>query len=172
MINWKYYPSSDRPPQVIKDVVSAFEVNASDIDSSVHKKKSDEVLATLRSSLERLEFRVEKSKKSEDMIKVPVLFGREGSVSKSFRADAFSEKDGFVLEIEAGRAVMNNAFLKDLFQACMMHDVRYFGVAVRNIYEGGSRRSKDFENIIGFFDALYASQRLDLPFEGMVAIGY
>ena len=168
MINWKYYPSSHRPPQIIRDVVSAFEASASDIDSSIHKKKSDEVLAVLRPSLEGLDFRVEKSKKKLDKISVPVLFGREGSVSKSFEADAFSEQHGFVLEIEAGRAIANNAFLKDLFQACMMRDVRYFGVAVRNDY----RQSNDFERMIGFFDALYASQRLNLPFEGMVGVGY
>ena len=83
-------------------------------------------------------------------------------------ADAFSEQHGFVLEIEAGRAIANNAFLKDLFQACTMRDVRYFGVAVRNDYRG----SNDFERMTGFFDALYASQRLNLPFEGMVGIGY
>ena len=50
----------------------------------------------------------------------------------------------------------------------MMRDVRYFGVAVRNDY----RQSNDFERMIGFFDALYASQRLNLPFEGMVGVGY
>jgi len=32
------------------------------------------------------------------------------------------------LEVEAGRAYTNYQFLKDLFQACMMHDVQYLGM--------------------------------------------
>ena len=99
---------------------------------------------------------------------MPVLFGAQGKPAKVFEADAFSREHGFVLEVEAGRGVTNNQFLKDPFQACMMHDVRYFGVAVRNVY----RKSHDCDRMSTFFDTLYASRRLDLPFMGMVAIGY
>jgi hypothetical protein len=48
-----------------------------------------------------------------------------------------------VLEVEAARGVDNNQFLKDLFQACMMHDVQYLGIAVRNVYP----QSPDFEKV-------------------------
>jgi hypothetical protein len=51
---------------------------------------------------------------STQKIHVPVLFGANGKVEKSFDADAYSPKAGFVLEVEAGRAVANNQFLKDL----------------------------------------------------------
>lgn len=79
---------------------------------------------------------------------------------------------GFVLEAEAGRAVVNNQFLKDLFQACMMKDVAHLGIAVRNLYEGGGAKSRDFERVVTFFDTLYASNRLKLPLTSVVVIGY
>lgn len=73
-----------------------------------------------------------------------------------------------MLEIEAGRAVVNNAFLKDLFQACMMQDVNFAAIAVRNVYRG----SRDFERVVSFFDTLYASRRLTLSLKGILIIGY
>jgi hypothetical protein len=99
---------------------------------------------------------------------VPVLFGRNGRLEKSFEADAYHETAGFVVEVEAGRGVTNNQFLKDLFQACMMHDVFYLAVAVRNIYNG----SQDYEIVERFLSTLYASQRLQLPLRGILAVGY
>jgi hypothetical protein len=73
-----------------------------------------------------------------------------------------------VVEVEAGRGVVNNDFLKHLFQACMMHDVNYFVVAVRKRYQGQS----DFETVYKFFDTLYASRRLMLPLHGVLVVGY
>ena len=125
-------------------------------------------MAALSADLLRLGYRVEVSKKSIDKVQVPVLFGRNGQVDKSFEADAYDPATGTVLEIEAGRAVVNNAFLKDLFQACMMQDVDYAAIAVRIVY----RRSKDFDRVATFFDTLYASRRLRLPLKGVLVIGY
>ena len=96
------------------------------------------------------------------------MFGRNGRLDKSFDADAYHRDLRFVLEVEAGRGVLNNQFLKDLFQACMMHDADYLGIAVRNIYG----QSADFEKVIRFFDTMYASNRLKLPLKGILVIGY
>lgn len=63
---------------------------------------------------------------------------------------------------------MNNQFLKDLFQACMMHDVYYLAIAVRTTYKG----SQDFETVCRFFNTLYSSQRLQLPLRGILVLGY
>ena len=52
--------------------------------------------------------------------------------------------------------MVNNQFLKDLFQACMMHDVFYLAIAVRNLYRG----RPDFEVVCRFLSTLSASQRL------------
>ncbi len=108
------------------------------------------------------------SKKAIDKIQVPVLFGRNGQVEKSFEADAYDPTTGTVLEIEAGRAVVNNAFLKEVFQACLMQDVDFAAIAVRIVY----RRSRDFDRVVTFFDTLYASRRLTLPLKGVPVIGY
>ena len=73
-----------------------------------------------------------------------------------------------VVEVEAGRGYLNNQFLKDLFQACMMHNVDYCAIAVRNHYI----KSRDFEKVKGFFETLFASGRLQLPLKGVLLIGY
>jgi hypothetical protein len=119
-------------------------------------------------ALRRAGFTVESGKKKGMKIRVPVLFGRNGKTEKAFDADAFHEKEGFVVEVEAGRGVVNNQFLKDFFQACMMHDVRYLAIAVRHTYKG----NRDFDRVITFFDTLYASRRLTLPLHGILIIDY
>lgn len=169
MINWAYLPFSDKPPQFILDVVKVFEDNEQNISSTTHnKQESNEVLAKLADALEDIGFTVERGKKKEQKINVPVLYGQNGSIKKFFNADAFFKKEGFVLEVEAGRAVSNYQFLKDLFQACMMQDVFYLGIAVRNDY----RNKPDFEKMLTFFDTLYKSGRLELPLKGILLIGY
>lgn len=126
------------------------------------------MLAEIRDALVDCGFAVETGKKEADRICVPVLFGLNGRIEKSFHADAYNEREGFVIEVEAGRGVVNNQFLKDFFQACMMHDVKYLAIAVRNTY----RNLNDFERVRRFFDTLYASNRLHLPLEGVLLIGY
>jgi hypothetical protein len=73
-----------------------------------------------------------------------------------------------VVEVEAGRGYLNNQFLKDLFQACMMHDVDYCAIAVRNRYI----TVNDYESVLSFFETLYASNRLKLPLKGVLLVGY
>ncbi len=169
MINWIYFPLSDRPQKLVYDIAAVFEKVADDIDSANHNEQvSNVVLSKVREGLVELGFLVESGKKASEKIKVPVLFGQKGIAIKTFEADAYHEQEGFVIEVEAGRGVVNNQFLKDLFQACMMNEVQFLAIAVRNIYQG----SNDFEKIKKFFETLYASQRLVLPLKGMMIIGY
>ena len=133
-MNWQYYPKSDQCPKHLLSVVKVFEGQEKKIGSRNHKLKSNEVLAVVARDLVKLGFAVEKGKKAVEKIKVPVLFGLNGRLEKSFEADAFDEKTGTVLEVEAGRAVVNNQFLKDLFQACLMHGVYYLVIAVLTRY--------------------------------------
>lgn len=168
-INWVYFPKSSPPPEFGLRIVALFEDIADTIDSSARTgQHSDTVMALLRPGLEKLGFRVEKGKSIEDKIVVPVLFGRKGKVLKCFNADAHAVSEGWVLEVEAGRAVDNNQFLKDIFQACMMHDVLHLAVAVRNTY----RHSDDFAKVESFLETLYISGRLQLPLKGILLIGY
>lgn len=169
MINWAFFPQSEKPTPLVEQVVKVFEKNAEQIDSKTNdKQESNVVLEKLSADLSHIGFKVEKGKKKADKIHIPVLFGRNGIVEKAFEADALHFEGKFVLEVEAGRAVANYQFLKDLFQACMMQEVDYLGIAVRNQYT----TSKDFERVFTFFDTLYKSNRLSLPLKGILIVGY
>lgn len=76
------------------------------------------------------------------------------------------------MEVEAGRGVVNNQFLKDLFQACMMDEVDYLAIAVRNVYTAAGVSNADFERVVTFFDTLFASNRMRLPLKGILILGY
>lgn len=169
MLNWIYYPLCDEPPVIAAKVAAAFEHHAQDIDSATHAKQdSNEVLSKIASSLESIGFRVERSKKQKDKIQIPVLFGERGHPRKTFEADAFCADERFVIEVEAGRACTNYQFLKDMFEACMMHGVDYLAVAVRNDYRG----SDDYSTVVKFIHTLYASSRMQLPLKGIMIVGY
>jgi hypothetical protein len=168
MINWQYYPKRKEIPIHLKDVVDIFELKENLISSDKHNLHSNEVLEQVSLNLLELNYEVETSKKSSDKIKVPVLFGMNGKLEKYFDADAYNEDLKTVIEVEAGRAVTNYQFLKDLFQACMMHEVDFLVIAVRNTYS----KNKDFQSVITFFNTLYASERLVLPLKGVLIIGY
>ena len=172
MINYNYFPRSLKLPSFLDKVVDVFKDNSSKIDSKSKKLASNAVLKIVSSDLVKIGFEVEKSKSSSGKIKVPVLFGVNGKIEKSFDADAYNPKEFVVLEVEAGRAVLNNQFLKDLFQACMMQEVKVLCIAVRNIYSYSKTTRKDFEEVSKFFDTLYQSNRLQLPLEGVLVIGY
>ena len=129
---------------------------------------SNEVLAKICKDLQAIGFQVETGKTANAKIKIPVLFGANGKVEKSFEADGYDAANKVVIEVEAGRGVTNHQFLKDLFQACVMQDVDYLVIAVRNDYRG----SDDYSKVITFLETLYASQRLKLPLTGVLIIGY
>ena len=168
MINWQYYPKRKEIPTHLKDVVDIFGVKQSLISSDDFTLNSNEVLEKVSLNLLKLNYKVEVSKKAIDKIKVPVLFGMNGKLEKYFDADAYNEDLKTVIEVEAGRAVTNYQFLKDLFQACMMHEVDFLVIAVRNTY----RTNNDFQSVITFFDTIQASGRLILPLKGILIIGY
>lgn len=168
MINWMYFPKNKYPDEISIKVVKAFESVSEVIDSYSNKLKSDEVLASVRPKLEKIGFSVEKSKKTDDIIAVPVLYGLNGKVEKSFEADGYLASFGYVIEVEAGRGVTNNQFLKDFFEACTMVGVDKLCICVRNIYG----QNYDFNNVCKFFDSLYTSNRLVIPLSGLLIIGY
>ena len=115
---------------------------------------------------------MEKGKGRDEKIDVPVLFGENNEIDKSFYADAVNRAQGIVIEVEAGRAVRNNQFLKDIFQACMMFDIEYLVIAVLNEYTGGGATTRDYHEVKTFLETLYVSNRLRLPLKGILVIGY
>lgn len=175
MINYQFFPRSQGITEKISEIINCFEK----VDNSKNKGqhlKSNEMLAMLRPHLEAIGFKVESGKSANEQINVPVLFGENNNVDKSFAADALSNDHKIVIEVEAGRAVFNNQFLKDIFQACMMFEVEYLVIAVLNEYKfkvnGQERSSHDFQSIKTFLETLYISNRLQLPLKGILLIGY
>ncbi|MBL0309571.1 MAG: hypothetical protein IPP77_07835 [Bacteroidetes bacterium] len=168
MLQYQLFPRSFGITKEVQAVIDCFDKNYDKIKSPENTLNSDEVLKIIRPSLEKLNFKVEASKSQVDKIKVPVLFSLNNRIDKSFDADAVSGDNRIVLEVEAGRAYVNNQFLKDVFQACMMPSVNYLILAVRNDYRGND----DFSKIFQFFETLYINSRLKLPLEGIVLIGY
>ena len=167
-IEWMHYPNNAPCPWQLTQIIDCFKLSEQSISSSSNQLKSDKVLEELAPSLEGLGFKVERSKKADGRIRVPVLFGRSGQAAKSFDADAYHADQGIVLEVEAGRGYANNQFLKDLFQVSVMQGVEYAAIAVRLKY----RDSPDFERVVSFIDTLYASDRLQLPLTGLLIVGY
>ena len=150
-------------------MVGCFEAISSQIASLENVgQASNVVLAKVKLGLEGLGFLVESNKTSAGKITVLVLYGANGRVDKAFEADAYHPQEKTVVEVEAGRGVTNYQFLKDLFQACVMQDVDYVVIAVRQDYRG----SPDFAKVITFIETIYASNRLTLPLKGLLIIGY
>lgn len=168
MINYQFFPRSQGVNHKIREVIQCFKNIEDNINSEFYQLSSNEVLCIVREHLEKIDFIVETGKSTKQKINVPVLFGLNNGVDKCFNADALSIDGKIVIEVEAGRAVDNNQFLKDIFQACMMHEVEYLVLVVRNIYRG----NKDFEKVFTFLETLYISNRLKLPLKGILLIGY
>lgn len=168
-ILWQHFPKHSPCSENLKKVVGCFEEVSADIASLDNVGQvSNDVLAKVRGGLERIGFLVETSKTSEGKIKVPVLYGANGKIEKAFEADAYHPIHKIVIEVEAGRGVTNYQFLKDLFQACVMQDVDYAVIAIRQDYRG----SDDFSKVVTFIETIYASNRLILPLRGLLIIGY
>ncbi len=172
MINWMYFPQNRQVEPHLVEIIEVFSKVESSIDSEVYSGdqnlKSDTVLEIVSPGLEEIGFRVEKSKKAEHKIRVPVLYGLNGKVDLAFEVDAYSELTQTVIEVEAGRAVVNYQFLKDLYESCMMQGVSFLCLAVKNIY----KNSKDFQKVCTFLETLYISNRIQIPLSGILVIGY
>lgn len=175
MINFQFFPRSHGLTPEMRQIIDCF-VSVDVAKSKGQHIQSNDMLELVRPHLETCGFRVETGKKKEEKIDVPVLFGENNEVDKSFFADALSGDGRIVLEVEAGRAVRNNQFLKDIFQACMMFDVEYLAIAVLNEYQchsnGKALISHDYLEVKTFLETMYVSNRIRLPLKGILLIGY
>lgn len=175
MINFQFFPRSQGVTPMIREIIECFKAVDDEKDANIHLKSND-MLALVRPHLENIGFTVETGKAKNEQIFVPVLFSENDEVDKSFAADALSNDHKIVIEVEAGRAVFNNQFLKDIFQASMMCDVEYLVIAVLNEYifkvNGVEKCSHDYQSVKTFLETLYVSNRLQLPLKGILLIGY
>ena len=167
-IRHQFFPVNKKTPEHLVSVIKVFNEYEDKINSHKHKLDSNTVLEILRKNLEGVGFRIETGKKKNEKIKIPVLFGENDRIIKSFDVDGYHEEFKTVLEVEAGRGVTNNQFLKDFFEACIMVNVDYCIIAVRDTY----LKQKDFEKVKDFFDSMYASGRMNIPLKGLLIIEY
>lgn len=171
-IQFQYFPKSERMPDHLGSLIEVFNKKDGVISSNGNQLRSDEVLSILAPEMERIGYKVEKGKSSKLKIRIPVLYGRNNTIEKAFEVDGFNKETGTVVEVEAGRGVMNHQFLKDLFEAIVMQEVNYLVIAIRNIYEYSNTQSEDFEKVVEFIEVLYTSNRISLPLKGILIVGY
>jgi hypothetical protein len=104
MIQYQFFPRSQGITPEIRKVIDCFTHVSDRIDSDSNNLKSNEVLHYLFQPLSEIGYKVETSKSKEDKIDVPVLFGLDNKIDKSYNADALSADGKIVIEVEAGRA--------------------------------------------------------------------
>ena len=83
-ILWTYFPKNSETTRNLKDIVEIFRKNVRKIDSNNNTFSSDEVLGVISDDLKRIGYRVEKSKRREDKIRIPVLYGECGKIELAF----------------------------------------------------------------------------------------
>ena len=168
-LNFNLFPRYQKIAQWQKDTIAAVDLKSIDTDHG--NNKSNEVLEIVTPRLEQIGYKVEQG---GSRIHLPVLYGLNGKVEKYFEADAYCPDKKAVLEVEAGRAVPNNAFLKDLFEACVMQDVEHLVIAVCNSYRPPSLKTpqKHFQTVSVWMDTFFSSKRVQLPLDSVLIIGY
>jgi len=175
--HWRYYPPRSAPPIWADELVQVFAEAQPSIDSSIVQGLGSEgVLKALRLGLEANGYVVEASKARIDRIARPVLFGEQGHARVNYEVDAVQEEDQVLLEVEAGRGMMGNAVYRDLVRTSLIVGARFLALCVMNEYRyrSGSKEmvSRDYQLASDQLDAIYASGRLALPFDGVLLVGY
>ncbi len=170
---WSYFPRNAKAPEWVHQFVAVVE-SAESVVSTANRSglKSDDVLAALASGLAALGYSVEAGKKKAQKISRPVLFGENGVARVSYEIDAFHDELGIAVEVEAGRGAANNADYRDIVRTALILDARYLALVMPVDYRTGNQSIKAYSRTREQLDALYASDRLKLPFAGVLLVGY
>jgi hypothetical protein len=170
---WKFYPSRSPAPDWVDMVIEAFAGASTQIDSRKnHGVTSDVALAVLRPALVAMGFEIEAGKTAAAKIRRPVLFGEGGRPIVAYEVDGFHEERRIVLEVEAGRGAAGNADYRDLVRTSLIVDADYLILGMMLEYVTGKTTMRSYERTRDQIDAIYASERLKLPFKGILLIGY
>ena len=142
--------------------------------TSGHWNESDTVLNSLRADLEAQGYQVEKSKRRGDKLYRPVLFAEQGQTVVQYEIDAFHPLEEIAVEVEAGRAIQGGAFYRDIIRISLMIDAKYAAILMPQVYKFGARTAitAPFQQGLDQLDALYSSHRLELPFQGVLLVGF
>jgi hypothetical protein len=174
---WFYFPSSERPPEWVAAFLGVVTDARTSIDSmTVEHLTSDVVLSFLRPGLEGFGYEVETGKAAAQKIRRPVLFGDRGHERVAYEVDAVHDDLGVLVEVEAGRGARGNAVYRDLIRASLIVGARFLVLGVMQEYRhqsGGKPTTvASYREARDQLDAVYASGRLKLPFEGVLLFGY
>lgn len=173
---WKYYPLNATPPDWVYEVVDV--VNKCELSISTHESytglSSDAVLAELRPGLEGLGFEVERGKLAHEKVRRTVLYGENGVPHVNYDVDAFNDYIGAAVEVEAGRGAANNADYRDIVRTALILDADFLVLVQPYLYRSNqsAKGIPAYENSRDQLDAIYQSRRLQLPFKGVLLIGY
>ena len=170
---WNYYPRNARPPHWVDGLVAIVSEAAATI-STVEQRtglSSDEVLRELSPGLTALGYVVESGKTKDAKIYRPVLFGQNGVPEVSYEIDAFHDELGIAVEVEAGRGAANNADYRDIVRTSLILDADYLALLMPIKYRSTSSIPA-FVRTRNQLEAIYASKRLQLPFMGVLLVGY
>jgi hypothetical protein len=174
---WTYYPTRSRPPDWVHAFVAVVAAAREDIGSArISGLTSNKVLAYLEPGLTKLGYTVELSSSRDHSIRRPVLFGENGVAQLTYHVDAVHDGLGVLVEVEAGRGARGNAVYRDLVRASLIVDARYLVLGVMQEYRHQSSQKtisvQSYREARKQLEAIYASGRLHLPFDGVLLFGY
>jgi len=164
---WDYFPRNVHPPEWVEPLVAevrTVELRISTVDQGTGLHSND-VLQELESS-----------RSAANRIRRPVLFGSNGRAEVAYDIDAFHDGHGIVVEVEAGRAASNNATYRNIIRASLILDAQFLVLLLPVTYRFNNRGQLAsvpvFTRGLDLLSALYASQRLPLPLQGVLLVGY
>jgi hypothetical protein len=175
---WSYFPANTQPPTWVEELaqVVASRRHIISTESTKTGLSSDSVLRELAAGLTALGYQVEEGKTRMGKIERPVLFGENGKPAVTYEVDGFHEEYGIVLEVEAGRGARGNAEYRDLLRSSLILDATFLVLMLPIAYRfnSGAREGTElaYRKTRDLLSAIFASQRLRFPFEGILIIGY
>lgn len=186
-LNCSYYSiNNEEMPSKILNILNVFYKNVKKIETvggKNHGIKSDLILKNIESDLKSNGFDVESDKKHQ----IGIRFNNtETKTTKEFRVDAINIDNGIIVEIEAGRAVANYQFLKDIMECSMISSKKkvyinnelvefknklFLVLAVRNVYTINKSNHYDYNSVMKWLNTIDISS-LNLNLNGILLIGY
>lgn len=176
---WTYFPHNTKPPEWVQALLHVVTQTEGVICTEIERQglTSDAVLLALAEGLRALGYEVESGKTTAGKVKRPVLFGENGTSTVTYEVDAAHDEHGIVVEVEAGRGARGNAAYRDVIRTSLILDAKYLVLLMPITYRisTGTTRATSvpaYRDARDMLEAIFASRRLPLPFEGVLLVGY
>ena len=189
---WSHFPK-DLPANPIaveitkvfnkhKEKINSIEFGKSGPQDDTTKFTSNYVLdiisADLRTQIEG--FETERftgypgNRKGRKKLKITTLFGDEGIPDKTYDPDGLHRSSKLMFECEGRMTIPNNAALKDLFKACIAHNIEHLVIAVPQqwIESNGKTKSEPYKHVVRQYKEIQESRKFSIPLESVTVIGF